>query len=146
MISIQWSQGVLWNKIRLLRLPTVFFHIYGPEKGRLHETTLYCKSFMDQILCQALHFENEQHCVYSDAAYVLRPWCQVGFERVLVTCSEALQYDAAISVVRTAVEWTYNDILQAWTMLGFKRKFKIREAPYELCWIARSLLWNWKVV
>ena len=122
------------------------FHAYGAEERRRHDTALYRKSNMDQILPGALHFNAQQHCVFADSAYILRPWCQIGFGRFLASTEEEKLYDAAMSSVRVSVEWTYKDVRQALTMLDLKRKTKIKQEPYGLCWIGACLLWNLKVV
>jgi hypothetical protein len=123
------------------------FHMYGPEEGRRHDTTLYRKSNMDHHLSQSLTTTgdgSEQFCIYGDGAYLMRPWLQVGFGRQSAT-PEQLQYNAEMSAARVAVEWSYKDLKAMWTTQDFKRKLKVRQSPVAVLYICSALLWNCKV-
>jgi hypothetical protein len=123
------------------------FHMHGPEDGRRHDTTLYRKSEMNQHLSQSLTIHGDpprQFCIYGDGAYILRPWLQVGFSPLSAT-PEQLLYNAEMSAVRVAVEWSYKDVKAMWTTQDFKRKLKVRESPVAVLYIMSALLWNCKV-
>jgi nuclease HARBI1 len=87
----------------------LLFNIYGPEDGRRHDMTLYNKSGIDEELSVAILVDRKQFCIYGDAAYVLRPFLQVGFPTVNADPETSI-YNAKMSSVRIAVEWTYKDI------------------------------------
>lgn len=123
----------------------LIFHLWGPEDGRRHDSTLYNKSGMDAILEDGLLLATIRYCIYADAAYLLRPWLQVAFARVGATADE-LVYNTGMNAGRTSVEWSYKDTRQSWTSLDFQRKLKVREAPVALLNIGGMLLWNLKVV
>lgn len=123
----------------------LIFHLWGPEDGRRHDSTLYCKSGIDSILEHGLLIQGRRFCVYADAAYTLRPWMQVAYPRAFATPSQQA-YNTAMNASRTAVEWSYKDTRQSWTAIDFQRKMKIREAPIALLNIGAMLLWNLKVV
>jgi hypothetical protein len=51
----------------------------------------------------------------------------------------------SMSAARIAVEWSYKDLKQNFTVLDFKRKLKVNEAPIGLLFLSSVLLWNFKV-
>lgn len=123
----------------------LIFHLYGPEDGRRHDTTLYAKSNLDLLLQNGLSVGATQFCLYADQAYILRPWLQVGFHSIHST-GEQGEFNSCNNVGRTAVEWSYKDVRQAWTTVDFQRKMKVRESPVALQFIGSVLLWNIKVI
>lgn len=52
------------------------FHLYGPVEGRQPDAYLYRQSGIDDDLRVRLCINNEQHYIYGDKAYVLRPWME----------------------------------------------------------------------
>lgn len=119
----------------------LIFHLWGPEDGRRHNSTLYNKSGIDSILEDGLLLSMIRYCIYADAAYVLRPWLQVAFARV-GAAAEGQAYNTYMNAGRTSVEWSYEDTRQSWTSLDFHCKMKVREAPVVLLNIGGMLLWN----
>lgn len=122
----------------------LMFYMHGPEVGRRHDMTLYRESGIGAVLEQALVIDGKQYCIYGDAAYMLRPWLQTAFPRVLATPQQVV-YNTAMSAVREAVEWTYKDVKQMWTSQDFRRGLKVRKAPIALLYKASALLWNFHV-
>lgn len=128
----------------------LIFHLWGPEDGRRHDSTLYNKSNIDSILEHGLLLSDSggntrQFCCYADAAYVLRAWLQVAFPRIAASPEEQ-SYNTMMNAGRTCVEWSYKDTRQNWTAIDFQRKMKVKEGPVALMNIASMLLWNLKVV
>lgn len=128
----------------------LIFHLWGPEDGRRHDSTLYHKSGIDSILENALLVGDgsgspTRFCLYADAAYALREWLQVAFVRIGASPPEQ-EYNTSMNRGRTSVEWSYKDTRQSWTTIDFQRKMKVRESPVALLNIASMLLWNIKVV
>lgn len=123
----------------------LIFHLWGPEDGRRHDSTLYSKSGIDGILRDGLLIDGSRFCVYADAAYTLRAWLQVAYPRQFATPSQAA-YNTSMNAGRTAVEWSYKDTRQSWTAIDFQRKMKAREAPIALMNIGAMLLWNLKAI
>jgi nuclease HARBI1 len=102
---------------------------------------------MNQHLSQSLTIHSDpprQFCIYGDGAYVLRPGLQVGFSP-LNASPEQLLYNAEMSAVRVAVEWSYKDVKAMWTTQDFKRKLKVRQSSVAVLYILSVLLWNCKV-
>jgi nuclease HARBI1 len=122
----------------------LLFNIYGPDDGRRHYMTLSNKIGIDEELSGALLVDGKQFCIYEDAAYVLRPFLQVGFPTVNADPETAV-YNSEMNSVRIAVELTYKDIKQNWTSKDYKRKLKVREAPIAINYLCGVLLWNFRV-
>jgi DDE superfamily endonuclease len=124
----------------------LIFHVFGPEEGRRHDSTLYRKSNMNAVLAQSLVVNDRQLCLVADSAYTLHPWLQTMFPGTSNANDEIQAFNKALSGARVAVEWSYKDIRQTWNSLDFKRKLKLNESSIGLLWIAECLLWNLKVV
>jgi nuclease HARBI1 len=144
-----WPHAVSLLSYQTITTPDgLVFNMHGPEDGRRHDTTLYRKSDINHHLSQCLTIHGDpprQFCIQGDAAYILRQLrLQVGFSPLSAT-SEQLLYNAEMSAVRVAVEWSYKDVKEMWTTKGFKRKLKVRESPVAVLYIMSALLWNCKV-
>lgn len=82
--------------------------------------TLYRKSGLNTHLQNGLMLKGIHYHTFGDAAYQMRPWLQTAFTQIGET--EALSaYNKAMSAVREAIEWTYNDLTKTWTSQDFKR-------------------------
>jgi DDE superfamily endonuclease len=121
----------------------LILHVYGPDEGRRHDMTLYAKKDMDFIQSENLLIAGKQSCFYGDPAYVLMPWMQVGIPAVTATPDEAA-YNSLMSSSRVAVEWSFKDIEQNFTIMDFKQNLKVREAPVAVLYISSVLLWKCK--
>lgn len=121
----------------------LIFHLYGPVEGRQPDRFLYRKSNLDAVLQESLSIEGEQHYIYGDQAYILRPWMQTAFPRS--SCSQIqTTYNTSMNAARIAVEWGYKDVKQMWTSQDFGRKLKIRKGPVGLLYVVSVLLRNFK--
>lgn len=120
----------------------LIFHMYGPEVGRRHDLTLLRQSNIEPQL-QTLLTEGRQFYLYGDAAYMLRPWLQVPFERLNATPAQAV-YNTRNSAVRVSVEWNYKDLKQMWSRNDFARTLKVHKAHIALMYQASALLLNFK--
>lgn len=133
-------------KFQTLSTPDgLIFNLFGPEDGRRHDLTLYSKSELDSTLEQNLMIGGQRYYVYADQAYMLRPWLQIGYERNNITPHQQ-EFNSSNNAARTAVEWSYKDLRQAWTAVDFQRKMRVRESPIAVKFIAAVILWNAKVV
>lgn len=68
----------------------------------------------------------------------------MGYNRALAT-PQQFEFNAAMSSVREAVEWSYKDIKQQFTTMDFARMLKVRKAPIAQMYKMSILLWNVKV-
>lgn len=119
-------------------------YLHGPEVGRRHDMTLYRQSGLDDSLSETLLIGGDQFYIYGDAAFLLRPWMQVGFNRAFATPPQ-LMFNSAMSAAREAVEWNYKDTKQQFTTMDFRRILKVRKSPVALMYKMSALLWNVKV-
>jgi DDE superfamily endonuclease len=122
------------------------FHLFGPEEGRRHDSTLYRISDMNAVLAQSLVVNDLQLCLVAESDYTLHLWLQAMFLGTKNANDEIQAFKKAFSGARVAVEWSYKDIRQTWTSLDFKRKLNLNESHIGSLWILGCLLWNLKVV
>lgn len=120
---------------------TYVLHVWSGGWLR-HDMTLYTESGLGEILWSVMVRNKKQYAIYTDAAYLLRPWWQTAFQ---VNGSAAeLTYNREMSAVQEAVEWTYKNFKQLWTLQDFKNALKVRQASITLLYKTSSLLWNFK--
>lgn len=67
----------------------LIFYLYGPLVGRMHNITLYQISGLDDGLGDGLNVDGVRYCVYGDAAYMIRPWLQTSFQRLIADEEQA---------------------------------------------------------
>lgn len=105
--------------------------------------TLFHESGLPDVLSASMHINGKQYALYGDAAYILRPWLQVAFDRANATAAQAA-LNTAMSAVREAVEWSYKDLKQMWSSQDSKRFLRVRKAPIALMYRTAALLNNFK--
>jgi DDE superfamily endonuclease len=88
------------------------FHVFGPEEGRRHDSTLYIKSNMNAVLAQSLVVNGRQLFLVADSAYTLHPWLQTMFPGTNNANDEIKAFNMPLSGARVAVEWSYKDIVR----------------------------------
>ena len=66
------------------------------------------------------------------------------FPRLTADTAQTI-YNAKMSAVREAVEWSYKDVKQMWSSQDFKRMLKVGKARIGLFCTAAALLCNFKV-
>lgn len=125
----------------VVRPDGLFLSAFCPLEGRRHDMTLYRASNMDQVLSQSLVINDTQHCIYGDPAYVFRPHLQIGFKGSYLT-AEQMEYSAAMSSAREAVEWVYKDAKQFFTANDYSRALKALKTPVGLYFHVSLILAN----
>lgn len=88
--------------------------------------------------------DNRQYYLFGDSAFIMRPWCQVAFNRTIATPEQKV-FNTKMSRARVCVEWSYKDVKQQFTKTDFARSFMLRKAPVALEYKMSVLLWNLKV-
>ena len=82
-------------------------------------------------------------CIYGDPAYPLRIHLQAPFRNHALT-PQMQANNAAMSGVRTSVEWLFGDIINYFKFLDFKKNLKIQLSSvgkmYVVCAILRNAL------
>ena len=63
-------------------------------------------------------------CIYRDLAYPLRIHLQAPFRNGILT-PQMLAYNSSMGAVRTAVEWLFEDVINYFKFLDFKKRLKI---------------------
>ena len=63
-------------------------------------------------------------CIYRDLAYPLRIHLQAPFRNRILT-PQMLAYNSSMSAIRTAVEWLFEDVINYFKFLDFKKSLKI---------------------
>ena len=90
--------------------------------------TLYRRSGMDQVLEHSLLIQGEQHYLYGDPAYELRPWLQKGFTGAVLGAEEAA-FNREMSSLRESVEWGFKDIKQLFSTNDYSREMRPLKSP-----------------
>lgn len=83
----------------------LMYYLYGLEVGRRHDMTLYRDSGLDVVLQNALLMDEQQFCLYGDAAYIMRTWLPIAFPLIRASAPKAA-YNTAMHIMHEAVEWT----------------------------------------
>ena len=78
--SLSGTLCLLWSSSGSL-----FLGLYGPQEGRRHDLALFRQSNIELALEEALVIDGRQFYIYGDVAYMLRPWLQVAYDRILPT-------------------------------------------------------------
>ena len=113
--------------------------LYGPMEGRRHDAALLEESTLLQRTEQHQKFQN--HALYGDPAYPLRPNLFVPFRGAVLT-EEQQQFNRSMSHVREVVEWGFGDIVQLFAFLDFKKNMKLFLQPVGKMYIVGALLVN----
>ena len=80
-------------------------------------------------------------CIYGDLAYPLRVHLQGPFRNAHLT-PQMQQFDKCMSEVRTAFEWLFNDIINYFKFLDFKKNLKVGLSSVGKMYIVSALLRN----
>ena len=80
-------------------------------------------------------------CIYGDPAYPLRAHIQCPFRNAVLT-PQMEEYNAAMSCVRTFVEWLFGDIISYFKFLDFKKNLKIGLSRIGKMYLVCSILRN----
>lgn len=81
--------------------------------------------------------------VFSDDAYVFRPWFQVASKRSTAPPAQQ-EFNTEISSMFEKMDWSYKDLKQMWTSSYFACSLKVRQAPVSLLYIAPIVVLHFK--
>ena len=91
-------------------------------------TTVVCFGILDGLLEQLQQYaqtpNGEPVCLYGELAYPSRVHLQAPFRGNLNPWQE--EFSSQTSKVRISVEWLFNEIIQYFAFLDFKKNLKIR--------------------
>ena len=129
-------------KFQHIMLPSgLVAHSFGPFPGRRHDASMYGVSGVDAQLSQVYGADGRQLAIYGDQAYPLRPWLYTPFGGDCLT-DEQEQFNAAMSPLRTAVEWGFAKLSTYFAFVNFYANLKIRLQPIGHYFQTATLLAN----
>ena len=143
-------QNVVYNghkrahalKFQALTTPDgMFLHSFGPLEGRRHDWTLYARSELESQLEECLLSDGIQYCIYGDSGYNWREYLEIPFQGAHLG-GDARAFNTAIATSRVTVEWMFKEIKLFWTLMDFKRKLRIQQAPVASLYFAGMILSN----
>lgn len=72
------------------------------------------------------------------------PWCKISFNKSAATLTQS-NFNTAVSSVQEAMEWSYKEVKQQFTIVDFSRMLKVWKVPFALQNKISELFWNLKV-
>ncbi|KAF0692753.1 Aste57867_16212 [Aphanomyces stellatus] len=137
--SARKSGGSHENLQRVVVPDGIIVSMYGPVEGRRHDSTVLGMSrILDRI---RIHDDLCVWCLYGDPAYGCVECLCCPFPAAPPGSDEAA-FNAAMSAVREAVEWSFHLVKGLWPFLAFDKKMQVRKSPIGLHWIVATLLTN----
>lgn len=106
------------------------------DAGMLRDSGLY-----NDLQRYAFSPTGQPLCIYGDPAYPLRIHIQAPFRNGILT-PQMQNFNAAMSTVRTSVEWLFGDVVNSFCFLDFKKNLKIGLSQIGKMYIVCVLLRN----
>jgi len=97
--------------------------------------------FLRELQQNAISPAGQPLCIYGDPAYPLRVHLQGPFRNAHLT-PQMQQFNKCMSEVRTSVEWLFNDIINYFKFLDFKKNLKVGLSSVGKMYIVSALLRN----
>lgn len=98
---------------------------------------------LQSLQMHAFDTNGQLMCIYGDPAYPLRPNLIAPFRHGILT-PQMQAFNAAMSNVRTSVEWLFGDVINYFKFLDFKKNLKIGLSSigkmYVICALLRNAL------
>ncbi|XP_074634726.1 uncharacterized protein LOC141893231 isoform X2 [Acropora palmata] len=117
-------------------------HLFGPLEGRRHDAFMLHESGLLQELARKMNKANgDPYVIYGDPAYPVRRHILAPFRGAQLTPAEQ-NFNAAMSAVRTSVEWGYGKIIKYFAFLDFSKNMKVLLQPVGKLYIVAALLVN----
>ncbi|XP_066918199.1 uncharacterized protein [Clytia hemisphaerica] len=117
-------------------------NLYGPMEGRRHDCALLNASGLLQDL---QNFSNDAAgnplCIYGDPAYPIRAHLISPFQGAQLNNNQKA-FNTAMSTCRISVEWVFNDIINYFKFIDFKKNLKVGLSPIGKMYIVCALLHN----
>jgi DDE superfamily endonuclease len=122
----------------------IILNLFGPWEGRRHDMTLFRESEIEHALSEGLTGGAEQHHLYADSGYVVRPYMLAPFPRQTRDLGE-LTFNRRMAKVRVTVEWAFKDVKKYFLHQSFSQKMVLSRVPIGKWYICTALLWNFRV-
>ncbi|XP_066928677.1 uncharacterized protein [Clytia hemisphaerica] len=117
-------------------------NLYGPMEGRRHDCALLNASGLLQDL---QNFSNDAAgnplCIYGDPAYPIRAHLISPFQGAQLNNNQKA-FNTSMSTCRISVEWVFNDIVNYFKFMDFKKNLKVGLSPIGKMYIVCALLHN----
>lgn len=96
---------------------------------------------LQSLQMHAFDTNGQLMCIYGDPAYPLRPNLIAPFRYGILT-PQMQAFNAAMSNVRTSVEWLFGDVINYFKFLDFKKNLKIGLSSIGKMYVVCALLRN----
>lgn len=96
---------------------------------------------LQSLQMHAFDTNGQLMCIYGDPAYPLRPNLIAPFRHGILT-PQMQAFNAAMSNVRTSVEWLFGDVINYFKFLDFKKNLKIGLSSIGKMYVVYALLRN----
>ena len=113
----------------------------GPHPGRDHDSGLLHRSGLDAALESRLLVGGRQYHLYGDSGYPRKPYLLRPYGGARLT-PEQLASNAAMSTVRTCVEWSFGKITTLFAFIDFKKNLKLQLQPVDKYYLVATVLTN----
>ncbi len=118
-------------------------HSFGPYPGSKHDTSMYGVSELDAQLANVKGSDGRQLAIYGDTAYPLCPWLFAPFpEHNALFTPEKKEFNAAMSQIRSAVEWGFAKVMLYFAFINFYANLKLHLQPLGHYFQTTTLLAN----
>ena len=120
----------------------LFQNLFLSLEGKRHDAGMLADS---KLLNSLEHFAfnpaGQPLCLYGDPAYPLRIHLQGPFKFGVLT-HQMEQYNAAMSAVRSSVEWLFGDVVTSFKFMDFKKNLKLMLSSVGKMYVVSVLLRN----
>lgn len=112
------------------------------EEGRKHDASMMTESgLLGELQRNAISPTGQPLCVFGDPAYPLRVHLQGPFKNAHLT-PQMQEFNKSMSEVRISVEWLFNDIINYFKFMDFKKNLKACLSSVGKMYIVSALLRN----
>lgn len=116
-------------------------HAYGPSLGKVHDSTMYRESGLDDLLQQVQGNNGRQLAIFGDAAYALRPYLYTPYKGAVLTPAKQ-EFNNAMQPVRLCVEWSFDKLTKNFAFTNYYSNQKIFLQQLAKQYLAATLFTN----
>jgi DDE superfamily endonuclease len=118
--------------------------LFGPFPARRNDARIYRESLTRELLQEIMPADEANgpvYAVYGDLAYPQSIYLFGGFFAAVPGTAEAI-FNQQMSSARIVVEWGFNNIVQKWSHLDFRRSMQIFKQPIAQQYVNCAFLTN----
>ena len=121
-------------------------NLYGPVDGKRHNSgMLTISTLLDALERYSVSPYGHTLCIYGDPACPLRPCLQAPFRGAVLTTDQQA-WNKSVKEVRVSVGWIFDDIINYFKFLDFKKDLKIGLGSVGKMYIVCALLRNARTI